>query len=362
MSRPFRSAALLGSFLLGAGAILLVRLNAAPVPLETRVESPRAVEEMSEAAANFLAALSADQQRRAGYLFKDEERRNFHFFPIPRRGIPFKELNAAQLALAHALLSTGLSPRGYAKATTVMSLGQILRDTDPKNPNPYRDSDQYYVTIFGKPDPKGTWGWRIEGFHLSLNFTVVGGKSLAGAPSFFGAHPAVVKDGPRKGLEVLRLEEDLGRQLAKSFDREQRIAALFDLPKFEDTVGGLLTGNARKIEGLKPRGLPVSRMDPRQKEILAALLREHAGRLRGELAEADLAKIARAGIENVHFSWSGGMEAGQPHHYMIHGPTFLVELDNTQDEANHVHTIWRDLENDFGEDLLRRHYAEHHGK
>lgn len=327
-----------------------------------RDDPPKAVEEMSEAAAHFLAALSPDQQRRATYLFKDEERRNFHFFPIPRRGIAFKELDAAQRALAHALLSTGLSQGGYVKATTIMSLGQILRDLDPNNPNPYRDSDQYYVTLFGKPDPRGTWGWRIEGFHLSVNYTIVEGRAFAGAPSFFGAHPAVVSDRPRKGLNVLRVEEDLGRRLAESLTEEQRAVAVHPLPKFEDTVGGLLTGNARKVEPREPRGIPVSRMTPAQKKLLQALVEEHAHRQRRELAEQDLARIASAGIEKVHFSWSGGAEPGQPHHYMIHGPTFLIELDNTQDGANHVHIVWRDLENDFGEDLLRRHYAERHGK
>ena len=344
-----------------AAGLALMGLAALPVG-EKRIESAGVAEEMADAASNFLAALSPDQQRRATYLFKDEERRNFHFFPVPRRGVPLKELNAAQRQLGHALVSTGLSARGYLKAVTVMSLGQVLRDLTPESPNIYRDSDQYYFTIFGKPGPKGTWGWRTEGFHLSLNFTIVDGKGIAAAPSFFGSLPATVQEGPRKGLRALAEEEDLGRRLITSLGPELRRAATGKIPKFEDTVGGLLTGNARKIERGKPQGVPLSRMSPAQAELLKDLVREYARRHRPELANLDLAKIEKAGWENVHFRWAGGTAPGEPHHYLIQGPTFLIEYDNTQDEANHVHSVWRDFDNDFGKDLLRHHYRRRHGR
>jgi len=348
------------SFLAGVAAIALVGAaqNGPPAP----VDGSRVAAEMAEAATNLLAALSPVERNRASFLLKDEERRNFHFFPIPRRGLPLKDMNDAQRALAHALVATGLSQKGHVKAFTIMSLGQILREIDPKSPNPYRDSDQYYFTIFGKPDPKGTWGWRCEGFHISLNYTIVGGKAIASAPHFMGAHPAIVQDGPRKGLQALAGEEEIGRRLARSFDADQRKSAIFPLHKFEETVGGLLTGNTRKLEAGTPRGLPASRMTAAQKELLMSLLREYAGRHRGELGEQDLAKIAAAGFDKIHFSWAGGLEVGEGHHYMIQGPTFLVELENTQDGANHVHCIWRDFENDFGDDLMKRHLTEQHGK
>lgn len=326
------------------------------------MDAPQVAKQMAEAVGNFFAALDPDQRRRATYLMKDEERRNFHFFPIPRRGVPLKDLNAAQRQLAHALVSTGLSQRGYMKAVTIMSLGQILRDLDPEDRNVYRDSDQYYFTIFGDPDPEGTWGWRVEGFHLSLNFTIVEGRWIAVAPSFFGSLPATVKRGPREGLQVLRNEEEMGRRLAKSLDREQRKIAFGPVPEFKETVGGLITGNARKIEPAAPRGLPASKMNPQQVELLMDLVREYAHRHRRELAELDLAKLAQAGTKKIHFAWGGGLHPGEPHHYMIQGPTFLIEYDNTQDNANHVHSVWRDYENDFGDDLLRRHYERHHSK
>ncbi|MEO2045581.1 MAG: DUF3500 domain-containing protein [Pirellulales bacterium] len=335
--------------------------NASEGPASKSTDLTSVAGEMAEAASNFYASLNADQQRRVVFNFKDEERRNFHFFPIPRRGVALKEMNSAQQSLAYALLSTGLGAKGFQKAATIMSLGQILRELDPDSVNPFRDSDQYYLTIFGKPALGGTWGWRVEGFHLSVNFTIVNGRAIASAPSFFGSIPALVKEGPRKGLEVLRQEEGLGQSLALSLDADQRKIAFSTLPIFEETVGGLLTGNKRKLEPHSAKGLPAAQMTAAQAKLLMTLIREYAHHHRPELASQDLSKIAVAGPENIHFSWAGGMKPGEPHHYMVQGPTFLIEFDNTQDDANHVHTVWRDFKDDFGDDLLRRHYLLHHG-
>src|SRR5258706_5271932 len=176
-------------------------------------------EEMSQAATNFLAALTPEQQAMALYEWKDEERFDWHFVPKPRKGLPFKEMTSAQRALAQALLSSGLSQRGYAKASTIISLEQVLFDLENKAPK--RNADLYYVTIFGKPG-NGIWGWRVEGHHLSLNFAVKDGEVPGVTPSFFGSNPALVQAGPRKGLRPLASEEDLGRELVKSLDANQR--------------------------------------------------------------------------------------------------------------------------------------------
>ncbi len=321
----------------------------------------KAAEEMANAANVFMAALSPEQLRRTKILFLDEERRNIHYFPVPRRGLPLKEMNASQQQLAYALLSTGLSMKGYVKSMTIMSLGQVLRDLDPNAPNPLRDSDYYFVTIFGTPGPTGVWGWRFEGFHVSFSFTIVDGKQIAIAPSFLGVHPATILDGPRKGLRVMGQEEDIGRKLAASLNDKQRKIAFYEIPIFlEETVGGLLTANARKIENFEPFGIPASQMTADQVKTLWELIQVSAHRHRGEVVENDLARIERAGKENIYFRWSGSIEPGKGHHYIIQGPTFLIEYDNTQDDANHVHCMWRDLENDFGENLIRKHYELHH--
>lgn len=326
-------------------------------PPPDAMESREIAQELAVAAQRFIDAL--DPKMQATYLFRDAERGNFHFFPIARRGVPLKQLKLGQRHLGLALMSAALSHAGNQKALTIMSLGDYLRETD-KTPNIHRDSDQYYFTIFGNPAPHGTWGYRVEGFHLSLNVTVVKGRWISVTPSFFGAIPATVPDGPRKGLQVLQQETELGRALAKSLTAEQRNIGFGKIPDFlTETVGGLITGNERKIERGKPRGLAVSAMMMEQRELLMKLVRAHIGRIRKELADQDLTRIDRAGTDKIHFLWAGGLEPGQPHHYLIQGPTFLIEYDNTQDGANHVHCVYRDFDNDFGDAMLE-HYQKQH--
>jgi hypothetical protein len=312
--------------------------------------------EMAEAADRFLAALTPEQKEKASFELKDDERLNWHFVPRERKGVSIKEMAPEQRALAHALLSSGLSHRGYAVALNIMSLEQILRDME-KGSGPARDPEQYFFSVFGRPAATGTWAWRVEGHHLSLNFTLVDGKPVSGGPNFMGTNPGEVREGARKGLRVLGREEDLGRQLVKALDETQRKTAVIsaDAPK------EILTGNARKASLEKFEGIAAADLAPPQREMLMALVEGYARRLRDEMAEQDLRKIVEAGPQKIYFAWSGELEPGRPHYYRIHGPTFLVEYDNTQNNANHVHTAWRDLQNDFGEDALRRHYEQNPG-
>jgi len=311
-------------------------------------------EEMASAANTFLASLSPEQKSKATFEFKGDERYDWHFVPRERKGISLKELTPAQRPLAHALLNSGLSQRGYASAVTIISLEQILKEIEGGR-GPARDPELYFVQVFGSPGPKGAWGWRFEGHHLSLNFTVVEGRAVAGAPNFFGTNPGEVRDGPRKGLRVLGAEEDMGRKLVMSLDDSQRKTAIFsaDAPK------DIITGNARKAQIEGKQGLPFMQLTPPQRQQLAALVELYANRLRGEMAGQDLRRIADKGWDQVVFAWAGGTELRQPHYYRVQGPTFLIEYDNTQNNANHVHSVWRDLENDFGEDALRKHHEQH---
>src|SRR5262245_29867160 len=355
MSRLARLCLLLGV----VGVLGLVAQAGRDRPPPDAIDSPEIARELAVAAQRFIDTLEPGVQAR--YLFQDAERGNFHFFPVARRGVPLKQLKEGQRHLALALMSATLSHAGTQKVLTVMSLGDYLKETD-KMPNLHRDSDQYHVTIFGTPSADGTWGYRFEGFHLSLNVTIVRGRWISVTPSFIGAIPATVPDGPRKGLQVLEQETELGRALAQSLTAEQRKVGFGKIPDFlTETVGGFVTGNKRKLERGKPRGLAASGMTVEQRDLLMKLVRVHVGRIRKELADQDLARIARAGTEKIHFQWAGGPKAGEPHHYLIQGPTFLIEYDNTQDEANHVHCIYRDFDNDFG-DAMVEHYSKHHQK
>jgi len=314
--------------------------------------------EMAGAATNFLNALTAEQQAKATYAFKDEERFDWHFIPKERKGLPFKEMTSAQQALAHALLSTGMSQRGYVKAVTIMSLEQILKDLE-QGKGPERNPERYFFTIFGTPGGPEPWAWRVEGHHLSLNFVVRGDEVLAATPAFFGTNPAEVRDGPRKGLQVLGEEEALGFQFLRSLTAEQQTTAIVT----NVAPNEMITGNSRKAQLINPPGLAAGGMTDAQKHLLRELISSFANRHRPEVAEADMAKIQTAGFDQVHFAWAGATEPGTGHYYRVQGPTFLLEFDNTQNNANHVHSVWRDLANDFGDDILRRHYEEvPHGK
>jgi hypothetical protein len=317
------------------------------------VQAHEVGEEMAQAAERWLKALAPEQRSQAVFSLDDTERQNWHFVPRARKGLPFKEMTPAQQHLAHGLLATGLSHPGYLKATTIMSLEAVLKELE-QGKGPVRDPELYYVSVFGEPSAKGRWGWRVEGHHLSLNFTLTGGGPIADTPSFFGTNPAEVREGPRKGLRVLAKEEDLGYQLVRSLTEEQRAAAIFSTKAPED----IISGPGRPAQNVAPKGLPATQMTPEQMESLKALVREFAQRHRPELADEDLRKVEAAGWKSLHFAWAGSLETDQGHYFRVQGPTFILEFDNTQNGANHIHSVWRDFANDFGEDLLRRHYEQ----
>ncbi|HKS37699.1 MAG TPA: DUF3500 domain-containing protein [Verrucomicrobiae bacterium] len=314
-------------------------------------------EEMAGAANHFLAALTSEQRAKAVFELKSDERLNWHFIPRERKGLPLKEMTPAQRHLAQALLNSGLSQRGYGKATTIMSLEEILRELE-QGRGPTRDPELYFVSIFGKPESKGTWGWRFEGHHLALNWTVIDGKAFSATPSMFGTNPAEVREGPRKGLRVLAAEEDLARELVQSLNAKQKNSAIYTNVAPRD----IITGADRKVKPLSPAGLAASTMTKTQSDLLWRIIEEYVRRSRPELANEDLKKIEKAGRNKIHFAWAGSVERGQGHYYRVQGPTFLLEYDNTQNNANHVHAVWRDFEGDFGEDLLRKHYEQHHSR
>ncbi len=309
---------------------------------------------MAETAKAFLASLDPEQRARATFQFQDEERFDWHYIPKERKGLPFKDMNSAQKHLAHALLSAGLSQRGYIKAVSIMSLDEILRILE-NGTGPVRDPDRYFFSIFGEPSETGIWGYRVEGHHVSQNFTIVNGKVLA-APSFFGANPAEVREGPRKGLRVLGREEDLGRAFIQSLTPEQKKTAIVSA----DAPGEILTGPMRKaaLTG-QPSGIAASKLTAQQRTLLQNLLDEYCNNLPEEVAQVRKDQIKKA-AGNLYFAWAGGEQVGQPHYYRIQSAAFLIEYDDTQNGANHIHTVWRDFEGDFGLDLLKEHYQTSH--
>jgi hypothetical protein len=235
-----------------------------------------------------------------------------------------------------------------------MSLESVLREME-KDTTGKRDPEKYYVSIFGTPGGASPWGWRFEGHHLSLNYSSIAGAAPSMTPSFFGTNPGEVREGERKGLRVLGREEDLGRELVKSLTDEQRKIAVIAEKAPDDVLN--LPGRPDRT---KPEGIPWDKLSAEQQRILTDVVKEQIFRCRPDVAKEALAKIENDGLSRVYFAWAGGFERGEPHYYRVQNETFVVEYDNTQGKANHPHSIWRDWDNDFGGDVLRRHIEESH--
>jgi Protein of unknown function (DUF3500) len=307
----------------------------------------------AKAARDFLAKLRPALREQCVQPFDGDERTTWSYLPGRRKGIALKDMNADERAAAMAMLQAGLSDRGYEKTQSVILLEGILRDLSTFGFG--RDPDLYYLTVFGTPSDERPWSWRFEGHHLSLHFSSATGRLVSETPAFFGANPARVPSGEHKGLRVLGAEEDLARKLLGSLDPKQRRAAVIAVSAPGDIIFG---PNRKRVPD--PEGLPASEMSEAQKKTLMDLIGEYLGNMHGDLARAQREKIEKAGTGTIRFAWAGGTSPGEGHYYRVQGPTFLIEYDNTQNGANHVHSVYRDIEEDFGGDLLRRHYAESH--
>jgi hypothetical protein len=338
-----------------AGIMLLACAGgaAAPGPSQPVAVSPPSVSaEMVQAADAFVASLQPQQRAKTLFAFEDSERLNWHFIPRARRGLPLKEMSPEQQALARRILQAGLSRRGYLTASAIIELELVLREMGG---NPVvRDPERYHFSLFGTPSHAAPWGFRAEGHHLSLNFTLIGDALIATTPAFFGADPAEVRRGSRAGLRPLADEEDIGRSLVLSLDEQQRAAAIIATRTPRDIV----TGNAAKVKPLAPIGIRITDLRPAQAAILVRLIDVYLGRMAEPLAAQRRAALERTDFAEVAFAWAGSTRPGEAHYYRIQGPSFLVEYDNTQANANHIHTVWRDFEGDFGRDLLREHYRD----
>jgi hypothetical protein len=299
--------------------------------------------QMATAASRFLASLDRDQATRAAFAFDAPERLDWHFIPRPRKGLPVKDMTSAQRALAFGLLQSGLAGTGYLKATTIMSLEQVLKELE-QGKGTVRDPELYFVSIFGRPSDRGRWGWRVEGHHLSLNFTLEDGAIVAATPAFFGANPAEVRQGPREGLRTLADVEDRALRLIQALDDRQTKQAVLDDKAPKD----IRAANTPQPPTEDAEGIAFADLNDEQREMLRALVESYAANMPMEVARAWLDEIKQAGTDTVRFAWFGPADRLQPHAYRVQGPTFLIEFNNTQNGANHIHSVWRNMLGDFG--------------
>jgi Protein of unknown function (DUF3500) len=363
---------------------------------------------MAEAAGRFLEALSPEQSALGRRPFEDAERVRWFYTPTTQAGVPMLLLDARQQQLGHQLVASGLSLGAYNTASTIMGLENTLDSREGWRQNPYhgwrepsrnRDPQKYFICVYGEPGA-ARWGWRFGGHHISLNFTITDGALLSPTPTFFGADPADSAGVGPNSLRPLAGEEDLARQLLHSLDPGQRTRATLSgiappdliqanrsrvedgalwLPLFSifsspvDTPEAMQRAVARMEEGLTdadreqlrysaaaPKGLPASAMSGGQRGALETLVRQYIYRLPDDVAEAEWQALAERGVDVLHFAWAGGSERKEPHYYRIQGPRLLVEYDNVQNGANHIHSVWRDPSLDFGGDPLTQHHRVAH--
>ncbi len=298
-----------------------------------------------QAARQFLASLDEKQKARSSFGFDDKERFNWHFIPRDRKGIPIKELESSQKQKLQDLLSASLSAVGLKTVDQVRGLEEILREIEGPNRQFARDPELYYVSLFGTPGPQARWGWRFEGHHLSLNFTLEGERILSATPLIFGANPAIVRQGPKKGLRVLSAVEDLARELMKSLDEKQRQEAEGKEKPEEWEIQGT---TSERYTGLLPKGLPAGKLREDQQKIFERLVKEYIKHLPEETSLAIYQEVQAAGADRIQIAWRGGINPFEPHSYIIHGQSFIISYANFQNGAAHVHSGFRLLKGEFG--------------
>jgi hypothetical protein len=323
--------------------------------LASSADAARGSDGAAAAANAFLKSLTPEMRSAASFPLDSPERLAWHYIPKDRVGVSLLKLDDTQSEFLGPLLATALSPEGLLAARGVMKHENILRRVETEAGAAMasrRDPGLYYTAIFGKPSDNAPWSWRFEGHHLSINVTELPGQAPIVAPVFMGANPARVLTGPNAGFRLLAAEEDLGRELIKLLPAERRQAATIQGTAFAEIV----TGNDPKVQKLELAGLAAADMSAEERTQLRRLIELYVGRVTPAAAKDALARLDRAGFEKVRFAWAGGLEPGQPHYYRIHGPTLLIEYDDTQNNANHIHTVYRDLDRDFGGDALRAHY------
>lgn len=322
------------------------------IALPASAEENPAEAAIKTATDSFLATLDDTKKEKAVFAFNADERENWHYTPRDRKGLPLKEMTEAQKTAAMNILKAAMSEEGLLKAKQAIECEGVLAILE-NNPEK-RDVEKYFFAIFGTPGAESGWGFRFEGHHLSINLTFVGDKGFSVTPSFFGTNPAEVREGPKKGLRPLASEEDMARDLANKLIAADKPGVVFS----KEAIKEILTGEKRSFTQLEPVGVIASDMSDEHQKQLFELISLYTGKYRSELADSDMKKIKAAGMDKIRFGWAGSLKLGEAYYYRVQGPTFLMEAANTQNNANHMHAVWRDAENDFGRDILGGHHHD----
>jgi hypothetical protein len=316
--------------------------------------------EITSAVRAWLDRLDESQRATATFDFGTPERFVWAYTPGQREGLALGDMRPDQRAAASAILASALSSRTAGEVEAIIALETVLGELERAGGRSgwiRRDPDLYWFAVFGSPGSSAPWSWRIGGHHVAVHVTIADGRVIGATPSFLGANPAVIPSGPRAGARMLPGEEELARALLLELTPAERQIAVVDAVAPADIVTGI--GRVAELRYV-PVGIRHADLGAQRKAQLERLIRHYVERLRPEVAEAAWARIVATDLGDVTFAWAGSDAPGHGHYYAIRGRTFVIEYDNTQNGANHIHTVWRDLENDWGEDLLGKHLAAAH--
>ena len=335
--------------------------NLRPHTVPQVVPISETAERMKLACERFLESLTPDLLEKVVFAFDASERFRWHYVPrelFDRKGLSLKEMDEKQRKSALTLMATGLSDGGYQKARSILDLETTLGKQERMEgiARLVRDPELCFFSIFGDPMDRAPWGWRAEGHHLSLHFTIVNHERISPHPFFFGANPAIVRHGSKKGQRILLEEEDIARQLLSNLTVEQKKTAIISSTAPDDIV----TRELPKVNLKTTQGIAAGSMTGDQRQLMSHLLYVYIDRLSESLAKIERQRLRSGQMDEIHFAWAGSEEPGIPHYYRLHGTRFFAEYDNTQNNANHIHTVWRNLKDDFGIDLLNTHYRNGH--
>lgn len=334
-----------------------MNLTTCLVSLALLIFSAGEAQDVSREANLFIQVLTAEQKSQALFPLKSDERQNWHMIPRARKGVCFRNLNEEQRKSALVLLRASLSQQGYTKAYEIMKNESLLRELEGRSPgDTYRDPLNYYLSFFGQPSSTGSWGWRLEGHHVSLNFFSKDGALWSATPSAFGSNPAIVPSGVQKGRQLLMNETNVAFSLVNSLTAAQKAQAIIS----ETALPELITLGVRNAELIEPRGLSFSELSADQKKIAYELVDVYLSNYSESVSGQLMTRIRMEGMDTFSFAWAGSLKPGAGHYYRIQNSFLLIEYDNTQTNANHVHVAVRDLTRDFGSDVLLEHYRSEH--
>ncbi len=314
---------------------------------------------MKEAASKFLDSLDEKQKGITSFEYLDGERLFWYYPPLNRHGLPLRDMNKSQRDLAFSLMASGLTQQAYNQAKQIIELELLLGSSEKERGivTFVRDPALYYFTVFGDPsDSENPWGWRVEGHHISIHFSVWKNDVISTTPLFFGSNPAEVIDGPKSGLRILATREDMAMILMQSLDASQKSTAII----YDKAPSDLLTYNSSKVVLPREEGLPASKMNTGQRQALMSLIGEYIKQVKTDISYRTASTLSELSLDDIFLAWAGPIDLSKPHYYRIHAGNFLVEFDNAQNGANHIHSVWRDIENDFAQDVMRDHHLAYH--